>query len=37
MREESRLGVPAIVLFAHAIRDQSVTITHMSQGYADRE
>lgn len=31
------LGLSAIVLLAYAIRDQSVTITHMSQGYADTE
>lgn len=31
------LGLPAIVLLADAILDQGVTITHMSQGYADTE
>jgi len=32
-----RLAVPAIVPLVYAILDQSVTITHMSQGYADTE
>lgn len=33
----TRVSVPAIVLLTHAIRDQSVTITQMSQGDADAE
>lgn len=31
------LGVPAIMLLAYAILDQSVTIMHMWEGYADTE